>query len=136
LQELTFCKTHVTWHDKILNTSLIRSRLDFRWRAFRWNHYGYICYIHYRCILWRNRPMRELLKFRNLKERDCATVAEGCRTLPPPLLIASLRVLLGYAVTAGSRNSREGPRDFSYVRRNSTQRCVLGMSGSSVHKRD
>jgi hypothetical protein len=26
-------------------------------------------------ILWRNRPMRELIKIRNLKERDCATVA-------------------------------------------------------------
>jgi hypothetical protein len=34
-------------------------------------------------LLWRNRPMRELLKFRNLKECDCATVAERCRVLPP-----------------------------------------------------
>jgi hypothetical protein len=34
-------------------------------------------------LLWRNRPMRELLKFRNLKKRDCATVAERCRVLPP-----------------------------------------------------
>jgi hypothetical protein len=34
-------------------------------------------------ILWRNRPMWELLKFRNLKERDCATVAERCCVLPP-----------------------------------------------------
>jgi hypothetical protein len=48
-------------------------------------------------VLWRNRPMRELLKFRNLKERDCATVAERCRVLPPlpsPLfapLVARLR---------------------------------------------
>jgi hypothetical protein len=51
--------------------------------------------------------MRELLKFRNLKERDCATVAERCRALPPSLPLSSLRVLLGYAVTAGLRNSRE-----------------------------
>jgi hypothetical protein len=34
-------------------------------------------------ILWCNRPMRELMKFRNLKERDCATIAEHCRVLPP-----------------------------------------------------
>jgi hypothetical protein len=34
-------------------------------------------------ILWRNRPMRGLLKSRNLKERDCATVAERYRILPP-----------------------------------------------------
>jgi hypothetical protein len=33
--------------------------------------------------VWRNRPMRELLKFRNLKGRDFATVAERCRVLPP-----------------------------------------------------
>jgi hypothetical protein len=26
--------------------------------------------------------MRELLKFRNLKELDCATVAENCRVMP------------------------------------------------------
>jgi hypothetical protein len=36
-----------------------------------------------RFVLWRNRPMRELLKFRNLKESDCATVAERYRVLPP-----------------------------------------------------
>jgi hypothetical protein len=34
-------------------------------------------------ILWRNRSMRELIIFRNLKEPDCATVAERCRILPP-----------------------------------------------------
>jgi hypothetical protein len=33
--------------------------------------------------VWRIYPMRELLKFRNLKELDCATVAERCRFLPP-----------------------------------------------------
>jgi hypothetical protein len=30
--------------------------------------------------VWRNRPMQNLLKFRNLKERDFATVAEGKTT--------------------------------------------------------
>jgi hypothetical protein len=25
-------------------------------------------------ILWRNRPMRELIKFRNLKKCDCAAI--------------------------------------------------------------
>jgi hypothetical protein len=35
--------------------------------------------------LWRNRPMRDVIKFRNLKERDCATVAERCRVLRPLL---------------------------------------------------
>jgi hypothetical protein len=34
-------------------------------------------------ILWRNRPMREVIKIRNLKERDCTTVAERCRVVPP-----------------------------------------------------
>jgi hypothetical protein len=34
-------------------------------------------------ILWRDRPMREVIKFRNLKELDCATVADRCRVLPP-----------------------------------------------------
>jgi hypothetical protein len=27
-------------------------------------------------IVWRNRPMREVITFRNFKERECATVAE------------------------------------------------------------
>jgi hypothetical protein len=83
--------------------------------------------------MWRNRPMRELLKFRYLKERDCATVAERCRVLLP---LSSLRVLLGYAVTIGSRNSKEGPRYLSDVTRNSTRRCVLCMSDFSVYMRD
>jgi hypothetical protein len=51
-------------------------------------------------VLWRNRPMREVISFRNFKERDCATVAERYRVLPPlpfPRFM-SLRVLLGYAV--------------------------------------
>jgi hypothetical protein len=47
-------------------------------------------------ILWRNRPMRELLKFRNLKERNCATVVERCRAAPClpslPLACASTSV--------------------------------------------
>jgi hypothetical protein len=34
-------------------------------------------------MLWRNRPMREVIKFRNLKDRDCTTVAERYRVLPP-----------------------------------------------------
>jgi hypothetical protein len=44
-------------------------------------------------ILWHNRPMREVMKFRNLKERDCATVAERRRILPPlPSPLFALRV--------------------------------------------
>jgi hypothetical protein len=50
-------------------------------------------------IFWRNRPMRELLKFRNLKERNCTRVAEPCRALPPLPFLSLLCVLLGYAVT-------------------------------------
>jgi hypothetical protein len=89
-------------------------------------------------ILWRNRPMRELLKFRNLKERDCATLAERCHALPPlpSPLFAPHCALLGYAVTTGSRNNKEGPRDLSDVTRNNTQRCDLRMSDSSVNKID
>jgi hypothetical protein len=75
--------------------------------------------------------MRELLKFRKLEERDFATVAERCLVLPP---LPSFRVLLGYAVTIGSRNSNEGLRDLSDVTRKSTQRCVLGMSDSSDYR--
>jgi hypothetical protein len=56
-------------------------------------------------ILWRNRPMREVITFRNFKERKCATVAEHCRILPP---LPSFRVLLGYAVITWSRNHKEG----------------------------
>jgi hypothetical protein len=41
--------------------------------------------------------MQELIKIRNLKERDCATVAERFRVLPP---LPSFRVLLGYDVTS------------------------------------
>jgi hypothetical protein len=84
-------------------------------------------------ILWHNRPMQELIKVRNLKERDCATVAERCRILPP---LPSFRVLLGYAVITWSRNSKEGQRDLSDVTCNNTQCYVLLMSDSSVNKRD
>jgi hypothetical protein len=83
--------------------------------------------------VWRNRPMRELIKIRNLMECDCATVAEDCRILPP---LPSLRVLLGYAVITWSRNSKEGQRDLSDVTCNNTQRCVLRMSDSSVDRID
>jgi hypothetical protein len=83
--------------------------------------------------LWRNRPMQELIKIRNLKERDCATVAERCRVLPP---FPSFRVLLGYAVITWSRNGKEVRRDLSDLTRNNTQRCLLRMSDSSVDKRD
>jgi hypothetical protein len=75
--------------------------------------------------------MREVMKFRNLKERDCA--AERRRVLPPR---PSLRVLLGYAVITWLRNSKEGQHDLSDVRRNNTQRCVLRVSDSSVDRRD
>jgi hypothetical protein len=52
--------------------------------------------------------MPEVIKFRNLKEHDCPTVAECRRVLPP---LPSLHVLLGYAATLGSCNSKEGPRN-------------------------
>jgi hypothetical protein len=84
-------------------------------------------------IVWRNRPMWEVIKFRNLKERDCATVAEFCRVLPP---LHSFRVLLGYAIITWSRNSKEGQSDLSDVTRNNTQRCVLRVSDSRVDRRD
>jgi hypothetical protein len=84
-------------------------------------------------ILWRNRPMQELIKFRNLKERYCATVAERFRVLPP---LPPFRVLLGYAVITWSPNSNEGRRDLSDVTRTNTQRCVLRMSDSSVNERE
>jgi hypothetical protein len=74
--------------------------------------------------------MRELLKFRNLKERDCATVVSD--VFPHPRF-APHRALLGYAVNNGLYNSKEGPRDLRDVTRNNTQRCVLRMSDSSVY---
>jgi hypothetical protein len=80
--------------------------------------------------------MRELLKFRNLKEHYRATVAECCRTLPPlpSPRFTPHRALLGCAVTLDG--ATEGPRDLSDVTCNNTQRYVLRMSDSSVHKRD
>jgi hypothetical protein len=80
--------------------------------------------------------MRELLKFRNLEERDSATVVERCRVLPslPSPRFAPHRVLLGYMVNTGSRNSKKGPRDLRDVTCNKTQRCILRMSDSSVYK--
>jgi hypothetical protein len=80
--------------------------------------------------------MWEVIKFRNLEERDCTTVVERYRVLPLHPSPLSAPVLLGYAVTIGPRNSKEGPRDLSDVTRNSTQRCVLCMSDSSVDRRD
>jgi hypothetical protein len=77
--------------------------------------------------------MRELIKIRNLKERDCATVAESCRVSPP---LPSLHVLLGYVVITWSHNSKEGRCDLSDITRNNTQRCVLRMSDYSVDRRD
>jgi hypothetical protein len=74
------------------------------------------CVLHFRRnILWRNRPMREVITFRNFKECDCTTVAERCRVLPPlpSPRFASLHVLLCYVVTIGSRNSKEGRRNIS-----------------------
>jgi hypothetical protein len=62
-----------------------------------------------RYVVWRNRPMRELLKFRNLKERDCTTVAERCRVLPhlsSPRFAPHL-ALLGCAVTLDGATVRK-----------------------------
>jgi hypothetical protein len=63
------------------------------------------CLIFLLNILWHNRPMREVITFRNFKERDCATVAECYHVLPPLPFprFASLRVLLGYAVISWLR---------------------------------
>jgi hypothetical protein len=76
------------------------------------------------------------MTFRNLEERDCATVAERRRVLPlHPSPIFAL-VLLGYAVTIGSRNSKEEQSDLRNVNRNNTQSCVLRLSDSRVNRRD
>jgi hypothetical protein len=81
--------------------------------------------------------MRGLLKFRNPKERDCATVAERCRVLPPlPSPRFALPCVARLRGNTGWRNSKEGPRNLSDVTRNSTRRCVLRMSDSSVYRRD
>jgi hypothetical protein len=68
-----------------------------------------------------NRPMRELLKFRNL-EIDCATVVSDVFPYPR---CAPHRALLGYAIKTGSRNSKDGSRDLRDVMCNNTQRCIL-----------
>jgi hypothetical protein len=81
--------------------------------------------------------MRELLKFRNLKERDCAIVAEHYRVLPP---LPSPRFALPWVArlrgNTGWCNSKEGPCNLSDAMRNSTRHCVLCMSDSSVYGRD
>jgi hypothetical protein len=82
--------------------------------------------------------MRELIKLKNLKKRDCATVVDRCRVLPPlpsPRFAPHL-LLLGYAVTTGSRKSKEGTRDLHDIMRNNTQRCVLRVSDCSVYISD
>jgi hypothetical protein len=48
--------------------------------------------------------MWELLKFRNLEERDCATVVERYRVLSP---LSSLHVLLGCTVTLNGATVRK-----------------------------
>jgi hypothetical protein len=60
-------------------------------------------------ILWRNRPMRKLLKFINLEECDCATVAKRCRILPPlpSPRFAPHHALLGYAITLDGATVRK-----------------------------
>jgi hypothetical protein len=77
--------------------------------------------------------MQELLKSRNLKKRNCATVVSD--VFPYPRFTPH-RMLLGYAITTGLHNSKEGPRDLRDVMCNNTQCCVLRMSDSSVYKRD
>jgi hypothetical protein len=59
--------------------------------------------------VWHNRPMGELIKFTHLKERDCPTVAECCRVLPPlpPPRFAPHRALLGCAVTVDGATVRK-----------------------------
>jgi hypothetical protein len=96
------------------------------------------CEIYCCIIVWHNCPMRELLKFRNFEERDCATIVEHCRVLPPlpSPLFTPHHVLLGCTVTTGSHNSKEGPRDLRDITRNNTQRFVLRMSDSSIYKSD
>jgi hypothetical protein len=77
--------------------------------------------------VWRNRPMQGLIKIRSLKERDCATVAECCRVLPP--LRSSLfaprvaRIRGNYLVC----NSKEGRRDLSDVMRNNSSRVTFSV---------
>jgi hypothetical protein len=53
--------------------------------------------------------MRELMKFRNLKERDCATVAERYRVLPPlpSPRFAPQCALLGCVVTLDGATVRK-----------------------------
>jgi hypothetical protein len=59
----------------IVNRFNISSQLvPFLYTYYNWNE-GF--------ILWRNRAMREVIEFRNLKEHDCTTVVERCRVLPP-----------------------------------------------------
>jgi hypothetical protein len=77
--------------------------------------------------------MWELLKFRNLKKRDCATVVSDVFPYPH---FAPHHTLLGYAVTTGLHNLKEGLCDLRDIMHNSTQRCVLRMTDSSVYKRD
>jgi hypothetical protein len=66
--------------------------------------------------------MWELLKFKNLKKCECATVVSDVFSYPRFTLHCAL---LGYAVNTGLRNSKEGPRDLRDVTCNNTQRCVL-----------
>jgi hypothetical protein len=78
-------------------------------------------------ILWRILPVREMLKHRNLEERDCTTAVEYCRALPPlpSPRFAPHHAFLGYVVNTGSCNSKEVSHDLRDVTRNNTQHCTL-----------
>jgi hypothetical protein len=66
--------------------------------------------------------MRELLKFRNLKERDCATLAQCCRILPffPSPCFVPYRALLGCVVTLDGATVRK-------------DHVTSVMSGATIH---
>jgi hypothetical protein len=72
-------------------------------------------------ILWRVSPMREPLKLGASKHSRRTSVYSS---------------LPGYAVSIGSRNSKEGQTDLRDVTRNNTQSYVLRVVDSSVDRRD
>jgi hypothetical protein len=89
--------------------------------------------------MWRIRPVRELLKRRNLETR-LRNNSKRYSVLPSPRFSSPRftphHAFLGDAVNDGSRNSKEGSRDLRDVTCNSTQSRVSRMSDSRVYRRD
>jgi hypothetical protein len=86
------------------------------------------------CGVFRQCGVDDIQKPLGTRLRNSSGAPRRILPLPPSPIFAP--VLLGYAVTIGPRNSKEGQTDLRDITRNNTQSCVLRLSDSSVPRRD